>query len=137
MKKQITHPDGKVEVVEGTAEELAEYERKLQEQGSPKKGGKKRVLLNEDELRAMIAEELKKVPQNHYHFTSCGCQCHQPAILPSPIWIGPVNPEPLPWYTITSTSKIEIPNADVPATSGFIQTNEMQAGLNGNFLVQN
>lgn len=42
MKKVIKHPDGREETVEGTAEEIAEYERKLREGG--KSRGKKPVL---------------------------------------------------------------------------------------------
>lgn len=42
MKKVIKHPDGREETVEGTAEEIAEYERKLREGGRSK--SKKPVL---------------------------------------------------------------------------------------------
>lgn len=42
MKKLIKHPDGTEEVIEGTAEEIAAYERKLREGGKSK--GKKPVL---------------------------------------------------------------------------------------------
>jgi hypothetical protein len=33
MKKTITKPDGSIEVVEGTAEEIAAYERQVKQQG--------------------------------------------------------------------------------------------------------
>lgn len=36
MKKTFTRPDGTQEVLEGTAEELAEYERQLNQQGKVK-----------------------------------------------------------------------------------------------------
>jgi hypothetical protein len=44
VKKTIQHPDGRLETVEGTAEEIAEYERKLRESEKPKGRGKKPVL---------------------------------------------------------------------------------------------
>lgn len=53
MKKTITKPDGTTEVVEGTAEEIAEYERKLrgdvQEAPKPKGPG-----LLTDELQRLL-----------------------------------------------------------------------------------
>lgn len=151
MKKQITRPDGTVEVVEGTAEELAEYERNLQEAPKKKSGGSKKRLLNEETLRAMIAEEVKKIPTTHFHFGGCH-HCNPPVILPSPIWIEPqpyiepYYPQPgLPWYTITCNGtssdkivlggsnpvdgKLELTADPIQHTSGYIQ--------HSNFLVQN
>lgn len=60
MKKTITKPDGTTEVVEGTPEEIAQYERQLREGTTitevPKKDGKK-LLLEE------LAEFAKKIPK--------------------------------------------------------------------------
>jgi hypothetical protein len=44
MKKVIKHPDGSEEVIEGTADEIAEYERQLKEDGKPKSLKEKPVL---------------------------------------------------------------------------------------------
>lgn len=60
MKKKITRPDGTIEELEGTAEELAELERHVQKRGevseeSPKKKGKR--ILSEDV--AQIARQLQ------------------------------------------------------------------------------
>lgn len=42
MKRTFKRPDGTEEVLEGTAEELAEYERKLRGEESPKKEKKEK-----------------------------------------------------------------------------------------------
>lgn len=61
MKKTITKQDGSVEVVEGTAEEIAEYERKLKGQTvqeAPKPSGPG---LLTDELQRFM-EQIQKLP---------------------------------------------------------------------------
>jgi hypothetical protein len=65
MKKKITRPDGSVEELEGTAEELAELENKTSKKGSVKEGkGKKNVLLGKEEsqaeLQRLVTEEVAK-----------------------------------------------------------------------------
>lgn len=132
MKKTITLPDGSVEVVEGTAEELAEYEQKRKTEGVTKPT-KKRRILNEETVRAIAKEEAAKVApviiQSH---GICTC----PVCCPyKPIWIIPDVLQPplplpyvgdpipmlpnLPWYTITCTG-----------TSSEIKTNEMRPEYN-------
>ena len=49
MKKTIKHADGTEEVFEGTAEELAEYEKNLNENGSAGKKKKNPKLLTEEQ----------------------------------------------------------------------------------------
>lgn len=50
MKKTITHPDGTTETIEGSSEEIAEYEKKLQRgQKSESRKGNRRIL-NEERL---------------------------------------------------------------------------------------
>ncbi len=44
MKRTFKRPDGTEEVIEGSAEELAEYEKRLREGGKPGGKGKKPVL---------------------------------------------------------------------------------------------
>lgn len=53
MKKTYTRPDGTTEVVEGSPEELADYERRIREEGVvPKKGRK----LLKDQVRVALEE---------------------------------------------------------------------------------
>jgi hypothetical protein len=55
MKKTITRPDGTTEVVEGTAEEIAEYEKKIKVgdiRETPKKGP---GLLTEESLARLLS----------------------------------------------------------------------------------
>ena len=133
MKKTVTNPDGSTEVVEGTAEEIAEYERKRKTEGAAPAPTKKRRVLNEETVRAIAKEEAEKArPVIIQHHGICTC----PVCCPwKPIWIIPDvlqpplplpyvgDPLPLnpPWITITTTSdKVEIPNGTVPNTSGYL-----------------
>jgi hypothetical protein len=110
MKKVTERPDGTKETIEGTPEEISaweEAERKRGERVSDvKEDGKKkgkRVLLSEEDMRRIVAEEIAKMPKGcsctHWHFDH---QKLEPVSVPSPIWIGdPVipNPQPLPWQS--------------------------------------
>lgn len=67
MKKTITKQDGSVEVVEGTAEEIAEYERKIKsdpQNESPVKKGPGR--LDEDVLKR-LQEAMDKFARENPH----------------------------------------------------------------------
>lgn len=75
MKKTVTRPDGTQEVVEGTAEEIAEYEKKLRE--APKGKGKKPILhgaevdgvpLSDDEVNVVRLKRAGLLPQKEYVF---------------------------------------------------------------------
>jgi hypothetical protein len=129
MKKTITLPDGSIEVVEGTAEELAEYEQKRKTEGTVKPT-KKRRILNEERVRQIAKEEAGKVApiviQGHGICTCPLCCPYKPYwiipdVLQPPLplpYVGdplPLNP---PWYTITITNtsdKVEM-----------VKTNEMR-----------
>lgn len=62
MKKIVKRPDGTEETVEGTAEEIAEYERRLR--GETNEGRKKPPILKgkelEDEILRLVNEELER-----------------------------------------------------------------------------
>lgn len=47
MKKTVTLPDGTKQEIEGSPEEIAQYERQLREQGSGTTTGKKKILNEE------------------------------------------------------------------------------------------
>lgn len=55
MKKQIIKPDGVVEEIEGTAEELAEYEKKLKEDKALVKNVKNVLLGKNQDVRTKEA----------------------------------------------------------------------------------
>lgn len=64
MKKKITRPDGTIEEIEGTAEELAALERKSSKKSEGKKTSKR--ILNEGritELEAKVAELEKQLAE--------------------------------------------------------------------------
>lgn len=93
MKKKITRPDGSVEEFEGTAEELAAFEKSIKETPAPsgKEEGKKpgqQILTDEiQRLLDQAVEEMKK-----------GGQGLLPKIEPWPVF--PNVPSPLsPWIT--------------------------------------
>lgn len=108
MKKTIEKPDGSKEVVEGTPEELAEYERK--NGNLVKESSKKKRLLTDglslQELQDFLDEWKEKNPprqEHHWYFTKSypdwmvdWCQVRRP----------PCNPECYacngrPWYGVT------------------------------------
>lgn len=63
MKKTITKSDGSTETIEGTADEIAEYERKLKK-GSLKEVPKpKKEILKGKSLPELMREFMEKYPQ--------------------------------------------------------------------------
>lgn len=129
MKKTIKHADGREETIEGTAEEIADYERKLNEENVKGKGKRNPKLLNEDKIQEFMdrVDEFMRMPR-------CA-----PIAVPyyQPLWpiphFHPFHPSPywdtqrsdMPWWrngeiicgdvTIT-TSDLPMNNAD-----GFIE----------------
>ena len=89
MKKVITHSDGSKEEIEGSAEELAEYENKKKNE-TPKKSGKK--ILLED-----LKRELEEVKQQ-----VAGLQARPYWWYQQPVWIQPIQVLPQqpynPWH---------------------------------------
>lgn len=66
MKKTITKPDGTTEVVEGSPDEIAEYERKLRgelKEAPPKKKDILKGQALQDEVRRMIEKYMEEHPQ--------------------------------------------------------------------------
>jgi hypothetical protein len=137
MKKTITHPDKSEEVIEGTADEIAQYEKAKREQANESpKPSKKKILLTEEVVRAIAREEAaKQVQPVRYEFHShcIGCTKCQP-ISPypwytQPIWIGTPDPlvpyigDPIPGssgiITVTSdgTGKTETRVTEIPKTT--------------------
>jgi hypothetical protein len=129
MKKTITSPDGSIEVVEGTAEEIAAYEKAKKHDTaneSPAPKSKRKILLTEEQkeqFRQLMREEVSKQPVRYEFHSHCiGCSKCQP-INPypwytQPIWIGTPDPlipyvgDPLPGsYT---TSKIDFTGQTLP-----------------------
>ncbi|MFA5750570.1 MAG: hypothetical protein WC895_05170 [Candidatus Shapirobacteria bacterium] len=62
MKKTITKPDGTKEILEGTPEEIAELERQIKKEKVNENQGDNRRILNEEEIRKMINDEVAKIP---------------------------------------------------------------------------
>lgn len=94
MKKVIEYADGTKEIIEGTAEEIAEYEKNNSSNKSAKKEevkSGKRILL-EDAIRKVIKEEFDL--RQPYTF-----------IQIKPIEVQPIPYIPTnPWITYTDTS---------------------------------
>jgi len=117
MKKTITKSDGSVEVVEGTAEEIAEFERRIKNQPqneSPKSPGP-----------SLITEPVQRqfTPIVKFTYKTSHDDWCQVSVAQRGGWLC-INPPrcdcgfevqfapPLPWYTITyttSTDKITFP----------------------------
>jgi hypothetical protein len=103
MKKTIQNKDGSTEVVEGTAEEIAAYEKAKAKERANESPKPKRKILNEETVRQIAKEEAAKVAPIVIHghgvctcpiccpfkpyFTLETCQ-HE---YPSP-WLGVVPP---------------------------------------------
>ena len=122
MKKTITLPDGSVEVVEGTAEEIASYEKARKHDTaneSPAPKSKRKIHLTEEQkeqFRQLMRDEIQKQPVRYeFHSMCVGCVVCQPWRYTHPIWIAPVQPwidpilpyvgDPLPGqHTISWTS---------------------------------
>lgn len=113
MKKTITRPDGTKEELEGTAEELAELERKSND-GKPlnERETSNRRILNEEDVKRLVAEELAKRPATIH---LCGCGCHHYG--PTWIWRDPynVNPTIVP-LTVTTDKTLPLPGSDFTIT---------------------
>lgn len=98
MKKTITRKDGTVEVFEGTPEELAEWERRLNETpvSRPSEKKKEKKVLNEQELRKLLEQTPNVGDSNvRWNFTTtftnaCDADCFY---LGRP-WFGIVPPPP-------------------------------------------
>lgn len=122
MKKTITLPDGSQEVVEGTAEEIAAYERaKKQEPQTESPKSKKKILLTEEQIeqfRQLMKEEIQKQPVRYeFHSLCVGCAVCQPWRYTHPIWIAPVQPQypyqpyigdPLPGTYTWTSDKVDL-----------------------------
>ena len=99
MKKVVTRPDGTKEEIEGTAEEIAEYERKIRNESAGLPAPDERRVLNEDlrqELKRMVDEAVAAAPKHCWHF--CGCQCGSTYRPIGPVWIS--DPRTLPIYDV-------------------------------------
>lgn len=75
MKKTITKPDGSVEIVEGTAEEIAEYERKLSSTNVKEQDEKKKDLLLEKLLEDKRSPfNIREASYQSYPWHSDNCE---------------------------------------------------------------
>ena len=77
MKKSIPKPDGTVEVVEGTPEEIAEYERRVRQE-PVKEQVKKPGLLTEDDQTRQLMDLLDEVMKQRYASRPHGRMQHDP-----------------------------------------------------------
>lgn len=102
MRKVIKRPDGTEEVVEGTAEEIAEYERAIKEGGKPQSSKKKPVLRGaEVDGKPLTDEETQMI------------RLHRLGLLPKervvvekePAWVPYVQPYWLTGPTPTVTDR--------------------------------
>lgn len=93
MKKIIVNPDGSTETIEGTAEELAEYVKKIQAEDFREAHKRpKRKILNEEDVQKMIdADRQKHATKVEIHHLCVGCSVCQPHRF-YPIWIAPIQP---------------------------------------------
>ena len=109
MKKTTTSPDGTVEVVEGSAEEFADLENKT-DKVNEKKKSKKRILLNEEDVKKIVNDALTNhiVTQPHlYPYIQV-----QPYIQPS--YPGIQNPWLDTWYYTTGDVKVSLNEGVTP-----------------------
>lgn len=135
MRKVIKRPDGTEEVVEGTADEIAEYERQIREGAKPRPK-KPPVLrgaevdgkpLTDAEIGAVRLMRMGLLPQKEYVPVP-----YSPVIEPiRPYWLGEVPcgicgvigcRQLHVWSTvINGTSTIGLKGDDVPLTSATIE----------------
>jgi hypothetical protein len=144
MKKTVTLPDGSTEVVEGTAEEIAAYEKaKKHDTANESPKSKKKILLTEEKVREIAKEEAAKQPHTHFCFGShhcSGCKCFEYPKYPwytQPIWIGTPDPlipylgDPLPGtYTSDSVKLQDLLESPVKTSAGtlpFLGTYSVQS----------
>lgn len=136
MKKTITKPDGTQEVVEGTAEEIAAYERHVRQE--PVKEEVKKPGLLTDELQRLGGIDWQKVfekmpPQVQWprHSTFCEITVAQNG------WLSTIPPrctcgavadpwaDPYPWYKITCSSTFITTCPDCGMSTGGLNTNQL------------
>ena len=105
MKKTITKPDGTTETIEGSPEELAEFEKKLKSGELKEQRSKKRVLTDQRivELLEQISQKIDLIQlfrdPNTFRVQPIPFEPYVP-------WIDPINPvypplpplTPGPWY---------------------------------------
>jgi hypothetical protein len=68
IKKQYKQPDGTVIEIEGTLDEIAQYEKNLNKTQKKEDVFKKKKELLKDEIRRLVQDELEKHPQQSLHF---------------------------------------------------------------------
>ncbi len=102
MRKVIQHPDGRQETVEGTPEEIAEYERHLREGGKPRTTKKKPVLhgaevdgkpLTDDEVNLIRLSRAGLLPKERKEPTFVPFTPITPTpwpVMPDPYWLRDV-----------------------------------------------
>lgn len=108
MKKTIVRPDGTTETFEGTAEELAEFETKVDEGEKRQKKGR-RVLTEERVAEMIKAAAGGDVQQFHYHL--CSCPHHVQPLFP--VW---------PDWPTYGRPNITFGDVVVTSTTGYLTT---------------
>lgn len=68
IKKQYKQPDGTIIEIEGTLDEIAQYEKNLNKTQKKEEVVKKKKELLKDEVQRLVKEELAKNPQQVMHF---------------------------------------------------------------------
>lgn len=137
IRKQYKNPDGTVTEIEGTVEEIAEYDRQL-EKNKPKQEGfkkKKEILKDEvtrlteesiEEFKKLLEKKPEKVEEHHHHHYY---PQQPPVIYQSPVrcdFCGEYNcKKSHVWITTTndggSAQWIGLnPNANPSFTSGYV-----------------
>ncbi len=100
MRKVIQHPDGRQETVEGTPEEIAEYERQLREGGKPRSTKKKPVIhgaevdgkeLSSEEVMLVRLHRMGVLPKKEPE------QVFIPWMSPVQVPLAPYTPQPC-WF---------------------------------------
>jgi len=108
MKKKITHPDGRVEEVEGSAQEIAEYEKTVSRVQKKESKTPTRKILNEEIAR--LTKEVNDLKNALLQPVIPWDRGTMPDRLPYPYTL------PVGWYTITS-DKIVIDSDGFPVKS--------------------
>lgn len=148
MKKTVKHVDGTEEIIEGTAEELAEYEKNLQESGGKKKKNPKLLtddvkkladFLDDPKVQSELTktlDEMKRVREDlanrpicapfHVHISFHSCPICQQHFHPyyKPYYIEPWHPNWIgDWPGSVQITKITGTGTDTSVTSGGIVAN--------------
>ena len=151
MRKVIKHPDGREETVEGTPEEIAEYERQLREGGKPRPGKKKPVLhgaevdgkpLTDDEVNLVRLSRAGLLPKERKEPAFVPFTPYTPVpwpVMPDPYWLrdipcsfcGKINCHELHiWCEAPVTRTITITgNSTVPHDKAFLVTDGRAQGV--------